>query len=379
MKNFMAKLYGWGASLVITGAMFKIMHWPGAGVMLVTGLSTEAIIFFFSAFEKPHEEVDWALVYPELAHAHEQDDFGLDEDDGEEETEYTGTVSQQLDQMMEEAKVGPELIGSLGTGLRTFSNNISKMVDLTDSSVITNEFNENIKQASGSLENMNTAYTKGSTAMNELADASSDVQSNLSNIASSTSNYAGSMETAATSLDEINNSYSKTVDAMNELASTSTHTKDYNDQVQAMAKNLSSLNSLYEMEMQDSNRKLLDTINELNATNEATRSYNDQMKELTSNLGSLNSLYTTEIADSTTHLNAMKEFYGGMSAVMENINASVEDTKKYKHEIAQLTQNLSTLNAVYGNMLSAMRVPAANVGSAGSSSGSDPSLGDNSA
>ena len=53
-KSFMAKLYGFGAAIVIIGAMFKIMHWPGAGPMLVVGLSTEAVIFFFSAFEPPH-------------------------------------------------------------------------------------------------------------------------------------------------------------------------------------------------------------------------------------------------------------------------------------------------------------------------------------
>src|SRR5512137_845716 len=66
-KSFMAKLYGIGAAVVIVGALFKIMHWPGAGPMLTVGLSTEAIIFFFSAFEPLHEELDWTLVYPELA------------------------------------------------------------------------------------------------------------------------------------------------------------------------------------------------------------------------------------------------------------------------------------------------------------------------
>ena len=66
-KNFMAKLYGWGASIVIIGALFKIQHLPGSGFMLTIGLGTEALIFFFSAFEPVHEEIDWTLVYPELA------------------------------------------------------------------------------------------------------------------------------------------------------------------------------------------------------------------------------------------------------------------------------------------------------------------------
>ena len=70
-KKFMGKLYGWGASVVIIGALFKIQHYPGASPMLVVGLSVEALIFFFSAFEPLHEEIDWTLVYPELA--------GLDE------------------------------------------------------------------------------------------------------------------------------------------------------------------------------------------------------------------------------------------------------------------------------------------------------------
>ena len=72
-QNFMAKLYGIGASVVILGAMFKILHWPGADIMLTVGLTTEAVIFFISAFEKPHVDYDWSLVYPELA---DMDDDG---------------------------------------------------------------------------------------------------------------------------------------------------------------------------------------------------------------------------------------------------------------------------------------------------------------
>ena len=72
-KVMMPKLYGWGAALVILGALFKIEHYPGASIMLAVGLGTEAIIFFFSAFEKPHVDPDWSLVYPELAGMHDED------------------------------------------------------------------------------------------------------------------------------------------------------------------------------------------------------------------------------------------------------------------------------------------------------------------
>ena len=66
-KNFMAKLYGWGASVVILGALFKILHLPGANIMLILGMGIESLIFFLSAFEPLHVEYNWALVYPELA------------------------------------------------------------------------------------------------------------------------------------------------------------------------------------------------------------------------------------------------------------------------------------------------------------------------
>ena len=94
-KKFMARLYGWGASLVILGALFKIEHLPGASVMLILGLGTEAIIFFFSAFEEAKEEPDWSLVYPELAYMKDPD--------------KTGTPSQQLDKALERAKIEDEL------------------------------------------------------------------------------------------------------------------------------------------------------------------------------------------------------------------------------------------------------------------------------
>jgi gliding motility-associated protein GldL len=63
----MPKIYGIGAAVVILGAMFKILDWPFASLMIGVGLTTEALIFFLSAFEPRHEEVDWSKVYPELA------------------------------------------------------------------------------------------------------------------------------------------------------------------------------------------------------------------------------------------------------------------------------------------------------------------------
>ena len=75
-KTFMGYLYGWGAAVVIIGALFKIMHWPGANIMLIAGMGTETVIFFLSAFEPPHKEWDWSLVYPELSGMTEENAMG---------------------------------------------------------------------------------------------------------------------------------------------------------------------------------------------------------------------------------------------------------------------------------------------------------------
>ena len=115
-STIMPKIYGIGAAVVIVGAMFKILHLPGADPMLIIGLTTEAVIFFFSAFEKPHEEYDWSLVYPELA--------GMDDPDAD---EYGATATnrlsptQELDKMLEDAKIDGALIESLGTGFRNLA------------------------------------------------------------------------------------------------------------------------------------------------------------------------------------------------------------------------------------------------------------------
>ena len=110
-KKIMGLLYGLGASVVIVGALFKIEHWPGASAMLIIGLSVEALIFAVSAFEPPHSEVDWTLAYPELAGIEDDELTAISK-------RNSGSASQELDQMLEDAKIGPELIESLGTGFR---------------------------------------------------------------------------------------------------------------------------------------------------------------------------------------------------------------------------------------------------------------------
>lgn len=200
-KKFMGMAYGVGAAIVIVGALFKIMHWKGADAMLIIGMGTEAIIFLISAFEPVHEELDWTLVYPELA--------GMEgEDKGSKKS--SGSVSQQLDKMLAEAKIGPELIEGLGSGLRSLSENVGNMADLSGATVATKEYVENIQKASTSLMGMNSSYSRAVDALNSLAE-------NADAFKSSTSQLSGVSETLASfdrNVQTLNSIYGGMINAM---------------------------------------------------------------------------------------------------------------------------------------------------------------------
>ena len=98
-KNFMTKLYGLGAAVVIMGALFKIIHLKGADLMLIIGLTTEAVIFAISAFEAQPKEYDWTLAYPELENEPAKDKKARKFSSGL-------STTQELDRMLEDAKIG---------------------------------------------------------------------------------------------------------------------------------------------------------------------------------------------------------------------------------------------------------------------------------
>ncbi len=152
-KSFMAKLYGWGAAVVILGALFKILHLPGADLMLIVGLGTEAVIFFFSAFEKPAEEVDWTLVYPELAGMEDPDFI-----EGRLEKESQLTPTQELDNMLAEAKIDSELMQSLGDGMKKLSDTAGQLSTTADAAGATREYSDQLSSAAKNMESLNALY-----------------------------------------------------------------------------------------------------------------------------------------------------------------------------------------------------------------------------
>jgi gliding motility-associated protein GldL len=255
MKKVMHMITCFGAATVILGALFKIMHYPGAEIMLPAGLIVETFLFIAFGLDIPHEEVDWTLAYPELS------GMGHDVTNEEEEDQANLPITQQLDNLLADAKIGPELIESLGTSMRSLTDTAGKIADISDATVATNEYVDNVKHASKNVSQLADTYMKAADSIATLADESA----------------------AGANIGESLNSVSK---------------------------NLSSLNAVYELQLQGNK----------------------------------------------THLEATSKFYDGLTELMQNLHASVEDTKKYRQEMATLSTNLTALNTVYGNMLSAMNV-----------------------
>ncbi|HOU95213.1 MAG TPA: gliding motility protein GldL [Bacteroidales bacterium] len=281
-KNLIAKLYGFGASIVIIGALFKIQHWPMAGTMLTVGLCTESIIFFFSAFEPLHEEVDWSLVYPELAGITEEGEEQLPAS-GKYRDPYfqrlgaaagggAGSVAlAKFDEMLEKSEITPEIFQNLGAGLKKISEATANMNAMVDVSSASEKYLETIKLADESLSKLNESYQATTKIINETGLNYKSISDTLSII---------------------------------EMGG-----KSYQEQIDALNKNLSALNAAYELQLKGANN----------------------------------------------YVKESESLYKELQSLVEDLAHSASDTKKYREQIAKLNENLSELNNVYGNMLAAIK------------------------
>lgn len=251
----------WGATVVIIGLLFKIQHWPMASTFITIGLGAEALLFFLLGFQREDKDIDWVRVYPEL----NEDFAGELPKASVRPISSNASSTQALDKMMEDAKIGPELVRSLGDGLRTFGDKVAAISKVTDAGEATIAFTEKVKTAGTSYDKLSNAFEKASANLAEMANSNVD-------------------------------------------------SKAYHEQVNKLGRNLSDLNAVYELELQDS----------------------------------------------SAHLKSMNNFYKNLSLTMNNFNESLDDSKQFKEEVGRLAKNLASLNSVYGNMLTAMNQPRVN-------------------
>ncbi len=258
-KTIMPKIYGIGAAVVIVGALFKILHLTGADQMLMLGLSTEAVIFFLSAFEPPHAEPDWSKVYPELSEEFEPSvsptATRISNKPGANDSPLL-----KIDEMLKTAKVDQNLLDNLGKGLNNLATSASQMNSLSNAAVATNEYAKNVQTASSALTEMNKSYGTAIKAVSAMADASKD-------------------------------------------------TGEYHSQVQKVTKNLAALNTIYEMELKDADSHVKNM-------NKFYESLTGAMQGLTK-VGDNTAKFTGELSKMTDNLTALNKVYGSMLTAMK--------------------------------------------------------------
>ncbi|CAA0239902.1 Gliding motility transmembrane protein GldL [Tenacibaculum maritimum] len=206
-KKLMNMVYGLGASVVIIGALCKIQHLsfgPITGGMILTiGLIVEALVFAISAFEPVDDELDWTKVYPELAGGQSLGNGGKDASTGDAQS----MLSQKLDDILKDAKLDAELIGSLGSSIQNFQGAAEGLTSATETVASTNKYNEQMSLAAVKMESLNSLYEVQVENASKQADLNSAMVENSQKL-------QDQMESLATNLSSLNGVYGGMLSAM---------------------------------------------------------------------------------------------------------------------------------------------------------------------
>jgi len=291
-KKAMGKVYGWGAAVVLAGALFKIMHYPGAEMMLLLGMGTEIVIFFLSAFEPPHEQPDWSLVYPELRGLEPQGPRNKG-----------GGGGSDLAVLIESGNLEPEVVEKLSQGIKKLAATTSQLSDVSDASLATESYLQNLKQAGDAVGKFSNVQLKTAKTLEEttgkLAETGNKVADAGQKIASDLSVSGNQLVETYAEMGKVMSQYFESI---------SGSSKDFTSKLGDVNKNMSAINAAYELQLKGLNEQAQTT----------------------------------------------QELTGGLNTIKEHLSRSIEDSKAYRDQVAALSKTVGELNSIYGNMLSAM-------------------------
>ena len=196
-------VYGLGAAIVILGALFKIQHWPYGSLILTIGMIVEAGVFTYSAFERQQSDLDWSLVYPELAGG-----MGSKKGKKEEPKDAEGLLSQKLDNLLKEAKIDGELMASLGTGIRNFEDAAKGISPTVEGMNAQKKYSEEMSLAAAQMESLNSLYKVQMESANRQAQINEESVVNAEKLKEQ-------MQSLASNLSSLNGVYGGMLSAMN--------------------------------------------------------------------------------------------------------------------------------------------------------------------
>ena len=208
IKRLFHMSYSIGASIVILGALGKILHISIAGIsggtLLMIGLGVEALIFFISAFEPMEEDLDWSRVYPELAGGSSnnklEESFAIEE--------AQGLLSQKLDAMLSEAKLDSSVMASLSESIQNFKGAADQIQPAVDSISATNKYSEQMAMAAAQMESLNSLYKVQLDSSSRQAQINEEITHNAGMLKEQ-------MAEMANSLQSLNGVYGGMLSAMN--------------------------------------------------------------------------------------------------------------------------------------------------------------------
>ncbi|HXJ97707.1 MAG TPA: gliding motility protein GldL [Gelidibacter sp.] len=204
-KRIMVMTYGLGAAVVILGALFKLMHWPFGNEMLIIGLVVESIVFAVSAFEPIEDDLDWSLVYPELAGGPANNNkkvAALEPKDAE------GLLSKKLDELLKDAKIDGELMASLGNSIKNFEGAAKGISPTVDSMAATRKYSEEMSLAAAQMESLNSLYKVQMESATRQAAINEEAVENAAKL-------KDQMQSLASNLSSLNGVYGGMLSAMN--------------------------------------------------------------------------------------------------------------------------------------------------------------------
>ena len=197
-------IYGLGAAIVIVGALFKIQHWPFGSEILTLGMIVEALVFTYSAFERQQAELDWSLVYPELAGGMMSNKKAKNEDPKDAE----GLLSKKLDNLLKEAKIDGELMASLGTSIKNFEGAAKGISPTVDAMTAQKKYSEEMSLAAAQMESLNSLYKVQMESANRQAAINEEAVENATKLKEQ-------MQSLASNLSSLNGVYGGMLSAMN--------------------------------------------------------------------------------------------------------------------------------------------------------------------
>lgn len=305
-KVIVGYIYGWGATAVIIGALFKIMHFPGAGYVLTAGMLVEAFIFFISAFEPPMEHYDWARVFPELA---------------------TGNADKNIQRF----KSVSQPVAS-----KEASAVVSGNIDLGLEEADINRLKEGIHKIVATADN----FAEASIQVPEFARKISDATQSFEKLGTQTQHVGEVLENSV-------KDFSEGCGEINKILLDSS--RDLTEQIKTNCEKLAA-NMGVSVETFGSLNKVMD--DQIKQVKSQSENYTQQVSAVNKNISALNALYELQINETKDCLESFRGMQGDMSEMLEHVSLSLDSAKLFKQESQQLANNVASLNSVYGNMLS---------------------------